>query len=143
MLLPIQAMVRRASRLVHELSSVHRIVELSVFLTYLLLIVREAPRIVRSRTLVPADGGLRNCTITYRVRGQRIVLNGSLFPGAREIYGREVYFAWPGVDLACDDTVVDLDLHLVSAQPQHPLQHVGTYLLADLLVGAQVDVEQV
>lgn len=44
----------------------------------------------------------------FRVQGTRVMLGGGVFGLAREIYGRQVYFAQPGFRLKSGDVVVDL-----------------------------------
>ena len=63
---------------------------------------------VRSGSLQPADATIARRPHIFKVLGHRVRLNGELFGGAGEIYGRSVYFAINGFELHEGDIVFDL-----------------------------------
>jgi FkbM family methyltransferase len=80
----------------------------SGFFAYTAAAIRCFPSIVRSRSLQPADKGLKEKLWTFRVRDATVTLPTRYFSAARELYGRRVYF--PNDRFAIDrgTTVVDL-----------------------------------
>lgn len=98
-------LVRKFGR---ELSSVIRISGVTCFIEYLIQILLNFPRVVRTKSLAPADTGMVNRNCTFKVFGRSISLDGALFGGAREIYGRKVYFVLSGFSLKPTDIVIDL-----------------------------------
>jgi FkbM family methyltransferase len=100
--------LKATRRLASELSAIGATASMECSARYLASIVATLPAIVRTRTLVPADAMMADRLCHFRPFGTRVVLPGSLFAGAREIYARQVYFALPQFRLRSGDTVVDL-----------------------------------
>src|SRR5712664_322583 len=100
--------MRLIKTLVRELSAVLQIGGWRCFMTYVGQILYNAPAIAKSKSLAPADRGMIGGRYTFKIFGQNIFLDGALFGGAREIYGRKVYFALPDFRLRSTDVVVDL-----------------------------------
>jgi FkbM family methyltransferase len=95
-------------RLLREIHGVSRIASPSETVRYVVDIAATLPRIIRARTLMPADQRAAGRVFRFRVSGTQIELPGDLFSSAREIYGRGVYFAMPQFSIHPGDTVVDL-----------------------------------
>jgi FkbM family methyltransferase len=77
-------------------------------LEYVLRLILNLPSVIRTRSLTPVDRTMGGRQRSFRVFGETIQVAGHLFGGAREIYGRQVYFAVPGFFLSPADVVVDL-----------------------------------
>lgn len=96
-------------RLLGDLNGVWRYAGSGTRLRYFGAVLVSLPRLVRERSLVPADRRMagRRCTF-HPIAGTRIVVEGASFSGARELYCRRVYFAEPGFEPQAGETVVDL-----------------------------------
>ena len=99
---------RLANRFLNELSAVGAFADRATLLRYFASIAIHLPAIVREGNLKSADRGIRDRTFEARIFGQRLMLPGDCFSGAREIYGRKVYFALPDFRLHPKDVVIDL-----------------------------------
>ncbi len=100
--------VARLRRLERELASVRRIGGWGCLARYAAGIGASLPEILRSKSLAPADRTMRGRSWRFSAEGVELELDGDLFSGAREMYGRRVYFALPGFRIAAGDRVVDL-----------------------------------
>jgi len=96
-------------RLVHDLGAVRRHADRATANRYVLAVCAALPRIARTKSLVPADEAMagRTCRFTP-LPGRSVVLDGSSFSSARELYCRRVYFIRPGFEIGTRDVVVDL-----------------------------------
>jgi FkbM family methyltransferase len=99
---------RVARRLVSEIISVANFAGYRVLPAYLASLATGLPTVLRDGTLQAADRGLKDRDFEARVFGQRLKLAGCHFSGAREMYGRKVYFALPDFRLHQGDVVIDL-----------------------------------
>ncbi len=68
--------------------------------------------ILRDKTLSRVDLAMSRAPRRYYVCGETISLQGVSFGGARELYGRQVYFALPEFRLRPTDVVVDLGANI-------------------------------
>ncbi|MBI3766237.1 MAG: FkbM family methyltransferase [Ignavibacteriales bacterium] len=91
-----------------ELLAVQQIGGWACLIEYVARIVQNFPCVIRTKTLALADKAMAAKGRTFKVFGKNIHLDGALFGGAREIYGRKVYFALPDFFLKPTDIVVDL-----------------------------------
>ena len=74
-------------KLAYDLYGVYRACGLTTFLRYLFAMLRSAPQIVKTRTLIPADKHMAGKKWRWKVQGVSITLDGKHFPIARELYG--------------------------------------------------------
>jgi FkbM family methyltransferase len=100
--------LRLSRRVAKELLFVQRIGGWRCLAEYCGRILLTLPEIVRLGNLSPADRGMAGRKRRFKVFGRTLILDGTLFSGAREIYGRKVYFAIPEFSIKPTDTVVDL-----------------------------------
>jgi FkbM family methyltransferase len=91
-----------------EIGAIWRIADTQTCVRYVGGIVSQLPRIIRERKLAPADTTMSGRELTFRVMGCDLRLSGEYFSGARELWGRRVYFARPGFSIKRDDIVMDL-----------------------------------
>lgn len=113
-------MLRRARRLqwilwrfVSDLSGVLRYADRATGRAYLLAVASSVPQIVRSATLVPADGKMSGRTCSFEpLPGTVVEVRGEDFSAAREMYCRRVYFVRDGFGVSDGDTVVDLGANI-------------------------------
>jgi FkbM family methyltransferase len=97
------------ARLVRELLALSRVADARTLSRYLWSIARNFRSIIGSRSLVPADRDMGSVARIFRPpMGYPVILRGSDFSSARELYARRVYFAEQGFDLQPGDIVVDL-----------------------------------
>ncbi len=104
----IDAWLKAGARLCSELRGIAEVVSLPEAARYAAAVASELPEVLRTRTLVPADRRAAGRDVTFHVFGTEVRLSGDLFSGAREIYGRRVYFALPHFRIHPGDVVVDL-----------------------------------
>jgi FkbM family methyltransferase len=105
LLAPFQAL----RRLAREASQIRRFAGDRVLVRYMLSMARHSKTICRTRRLTQADIEMSmRSSYRVRVKGVDIIIPGSLFGLARELYGRMPYFAGPGFEIARGDVVVDL-----------------------------------
>jgi FkbM family methyltransferase len=97
-----------SSKLAATLWGIYRACGPRVTLSYVVHMVATAPEIVRTGTLVPADQRMINRKCRWTVQGIAIDLDGRYWPGAREMYGRSVYFPTQDFHLRPGTIVVDL-----------------------------------
>jgi FkbM family methyltransferase len=103
------SLVPGAARVVGDITQVSRVAGTKAGLRFATGVLREAPTILRSRTLAPVDRRMDECSWTYRpLPGTSITLPAGLFAGAREMYCRKVYFRRPGFTVRAGDVVLDL-----------------------------------
>jgi FkbM family methyltransferase len=95
-------------KLFKEFSVVWQIAGWLGFAEYVMQIILNSSTVIRTKNFAAADLGMGGRRRTFKVYEQLISLDGSLFGAAREIYGRQVYFALPGFTLKPEDVVVDL-----------------------------------
>lgn len=95
-------------RLLLEVVAVHRIGGYRCSSRFVRGILTNLGTVLRTATLEPADRAMMQRSWRFRVLGTEIELDGEAFAGAREMYGRGVYFALPGFRLSPGDIVVDL-----------------------------------
>lgn len=98
-------LVRRFRREIVGLANVSGIATAGRFLGALAI---SAPQVLRARSLSPADRWMTRRPRSWTIDGATIVVPGRNFAGAREMYGRAVYFRNARVQLKHDDAVVDL-----------------------------------
>jgi FkbM family methyltransferase len=91
-----------------ELLAVWRMSGTAGLLEFMARLVANGRRVRETRSLAVVDRAMGSRRRTYRVWDETIQLEGALYGGAREIYGRRVYFALPGFELHASDVVVDL-----------------------------------
>jgi FkbM family methyltransferase len=77
-------------------------------IAYVATIARTLPAVARTRTLVAADRRMASRSWRFRAQGVEVLLEGRLFSGAREMYGRSVYFPDQRFQLESGTTVIDL-----------------------------------
>jgi FkbM family methyltransferase len=80
-------------RLFHEFRALHSLLGWRKFARYLLSVARHAPQIFQAKTLRPADRFMESTVVKVTVSGVTLRIKGADFSGARELYGRQVYFA--------------------------------------------------
>jgi len=102
------SLVDLVRRLIKELSAVHEIAGWGCLFEYSTKLLLNLPGILKARTLAPVDCTMGGKTRNFTFCGSQIRLDGRLFAGAREIYGRKIYFALPGFSLKPGDVVIDL-----------------------------------
>uniref|UniRef100_UPI0021BE9752 FkbM family methyltransferase n=1 Tax=Frankia tisae TaxID=2950104 RepID=UPI0021BE9752 len=99
----------QATRLVHDMRRIAAVAGPSAALRYGAAIVRHAPTICRTGSLDAADRAMANRDWTFRpLPGVQVILPGSAFGDAREMYCRGAYTALPGYAPAPGEIVVDL-----------------------------------
>jgi hypothetical protein len=91
-------------RLLREMRTTYNLLGPAQFGRYGLALIRHAPEILHSRSLVSADTSFADVAMV-RMDGLTFALPGRLF--CRELFGRRVYFP-EGFDIARGDTVLDL-----------------------------------
>ncbi len=114
--------VRAAAKTSQDLSGVRRNAGTRVLTRYLISMALHAPEILRKRSLIPADRGMRRGPYRFCPAGpaSAIHLDSStplfqredVFSGAREMYCRGVYSACPGFDIHPGDTIFDLGANI-------------------------------
>jgi len=100
--------VTAVSKLVANLRGVYRACGPGPALAYAATIAGTLPALARTRTLVDADRRMARRSWRFRTQGVDVVLDGRLWSGAREMYGRAVYFPDENFLLRPDTVVVDL-----------------------------------
>ncbi len=96
-------------RFVRETNAVLHIAGPGVTARWLLAAGRHARTILASGNFKTADIDVALCPdLSLRVLGRTLTIPGDLFGGAREMYGRGVYFRGPGLPVQPGDVVVDL-----------------------------------
>lgn len=96
------------SKLVANIHGVYRACGAGTALAYAANIAGTLPAVARTRTLGDADRRMSGRPRRFRAQGVDVVLDGHLWSGAREMYGRAVYFPEPRFDLVAGTTVLDL-----------------------------------
>ena len=96
------------AKLVANVRGVYRACGPVPAMTYIATIARTLPAVARTRTLIAADHRMANRSWLFRAQGVEVMLEGRLFSGAREMYGRSVYFPDQNFQLESGTTVVDL-----------------------------------
>lgn len=96
------------TRFAREIAAVHRIGGWACCGTFVIRTIANLRGVLARRSLAPVDESMRGRSYSFRVCGRVVCLDGDSFAGAREIYGRQVYFALPGFLLESSDIVVDL-----------------------------------
>jgi FkbM family methyltransferase len=99
---------RYVGELRSELAAVFRMGGAACLLEFIARLAMHAEQVVRTRSLAVVDRAMGSRARAFRAGGQIIRLQGAVFGGAREIYGRNVYGAAPGFDVQPGDVVVDL-----------------------------------
>jgi FkbM family methyltransferase len=100
--------VRLLIKLLRELTGLFKVADTRSFLVYLKSIIMNLGAVARGKSLQPADKAMAGRECVFRINGDRIVLDGSLFGPAREIYSKRVYFTPPGFRIEGGGVVVDL-----------------------------------
>jgi FkbM family methyltransferase len=101
-------MFEAVRKLVREVNGVRRMCGPACAAQYSAQVLLQMPQILRSGNLQPADRGMAHRARRFRVGKSHIVLDGSMFSGAREMYARQVYFSLDGFALSPGDVVMDL-----------------------------------
>jgi hypothetical protein len=101
-------MFEAVRKLVREINGVRRMCGPACAAQYSAQVLLQFPQILRSGNLQAADRGMTSRTRSFRVGKNHIVLDGSMFSGAREMYARQVYFALDGFSVAPGQVAVDL-----------------------------------
>ncbi|MCL2448478.1 MAG: FkbM family methyltransferase [Polyangiaceae bacterium] len=104
----IHAWLQAGAQLGQEMRGVAEVMSPADAARYVANVAIELPAVVRSRTLSPADRLMGGRALSFHISGTTVRLPGALFSGAREIYGRRVYFALPQFRIRPGDTVVDV-----------------------------------
>jgi FkbM family methyltransferase len=99
---------RYGRELLAELLAVRRMSGTAGLLEFTARLVGNGRRVRKARSLAAVDEAMGSRARSFRVGGETVRLEGALYGGAREIYGRRVYFALPGFELRGSDVVVDL-----------------------------------
>jgi FkbM family methyltransferase len=97
-----------ASKLFKELYLIHQLCGWRCLIEYVGQVVLNGVAIGRTKSLIPADRAMSGSVHNFKIFKESIALDGALIGGARELYGRKVYFALPGFALEPTDVVVDL-----------------------------------
>ena len=97
-----------AKQAIAEIAAVWRIAGIRACARYFGGILSHLPAIIQERKLSSADLAMGGRDLSFRVMGCDLRLSGEYFSGARELWGRQVYFAQPGFSIGAGDTVVDL-----------------------------------
>ncbi len=105
--LGLEDMLAAVKKLVTEVNRVRRMCGPACAAEYSAQVLLQFPQILHSGNLQPADRGMTHKTRSFWVGKKQIVLDGSMFSGAREMYARQVYFALDGFSLAPGQVVVD------------------------------------
>jgi FkbM family methyltransferase len=100
--------VNAVSKLVANIHGVYRACGAGTALAFAANIAGTLPAVARTRTLGDADRRMSSRPHRFRAQGVDVVLDGRLWTGAREMYGRGVYFPEERFDLVAGTTVVDL-----------------------------------
>jgi FkbM family methyltransferase len=100
--------VSAVTKLVANLRGVYRACGPGTALTYAANIAGTLPAVARTRTLKEADQRMSRRAWRFRAQGVEMMLDGRLWSGAREMYGRGVYFPDARFELRPGTTVVDL-----------------------------------
>jgi FkbM family methyltransferase len=96
-----------------DLVAVGRHADRATSRAYLRAVVTSLPAIVRARSLVPADRAMAGRVCSFRPQPDCVVVvDGSDFSAAREMYCRRVYFPSDAFHIARGDTVVDLGANI-------------------------------
>jgi FkbM family methyltransferase len=103
-----RTVVSSAHKLASNLYGIYKACGLLVALAYLGNVFATIMQVVRSGTLVSADRKMVTRNYRWTVQGVSIELDGRLWPAAREMYGRSVYFPSREYYLQPDTVVVDL-----------------------------------
>jgi FkbM family methyltransferase len=98
----------RLTSLTKEVFAVRRIGGGLCCARFILSILFNARKILQRRSLGPADEGMKGRNYALQAFGHPIKVDGASFGGAREVYGRNVYFPLSGFSLRPDDVVIDL-----------------------------------
>lgn len=98
----------KVRRILTELILIRRIGGWSCLTRYSAAVALTLPEILRTGNLSSADNNMAGKRREFRVCDRKVSLDGALFSAAREIYGRQVYFALPEFSINATDTVVDL-----------------------------------
>lgn len=123
--------VNAGTKFVSEIVNVWRICEVKVALVYTLHAIVSIPRLLLSKSLASIDAKMVDRLCTFKINSkERVKLKidqpGNNFGLAREIYGRQVYFAKAKRKIAQGDRVVDLGAN------------VGVFSLLAAKLGARV-----
>ena len=110
---------------VKEIYAVWRMAGTKTCARYVGGILRHLPSVIRQQKLAPADTAIRG-ELRFCVMGCDLRLDGEYFSGARELWGRQVYFMQPGFSIARGDVIVDLGAN------------VGLFSLLAAKIGARV-----
>lgn len=97
-----------SSKLAANLGGIYRACGPRVTLSYVVHMIATAPQIVRTGTLAPADEKMTTRRCRWTVQGVGIDLDGPYWTGAREMYGRSIYFPTEDFNLRPGTIVVDL-----------------------------------
>jgi FkbM family methyltransferase len=95
-------------RLVREVGNIYRTAGTGPAARFAGAIVRNVRQVVGTGNLAAADRAMAPGRYAFQVGGRTVLVDGSAFAGARELYGRGVYFAPPGFHLRPTDVVLDL-----------------------------------
>lgn len=98
----------QATRLIREINNVRACAGLTTAARFGSSIVRVLPSVLSGGTLEPADRAMPATDYKFTIFGKDIILPHSSFSGAREMYGRRVYFPIPEMRLRPCDWIVDL-----------------------------------
>ncbi|KDA43556.1 FkbM family methyltransferase [Frankia sp. B2] len=101
--------IDQATQLLQDLQRIARVAGPPTALRFGAAVARHAPTIRRAGNLDAADRAMAAGGHTYRpLPGVTVMLPGTAFGGAREMYCRGVYHALPGYAPAAGEVVVDL-----------------------------------
>lgn len=91
-----------------ELVGLKRAAGAYALLRYGLGLVSALPEVLRQRSLGPGDASMGGRCWTFDVAGVSVIVDGSSFGGARELYVRKLYLPSPEFRIRAGDRVVDL-----------------------------------
>lgn len=100
--------LHRAQLLGPEFFAIQRVAGSRAALAFAASIVRNIVPIVRQRTLAPADPGMRGSIWRFTLDGEQMSVDGAYWAGAREMFGRAVYFPSEAFRIRPGERVVDL-----------------------------------
>jgi len=101
--------INQATQLLRDVRRIAAVAGTPTALRFGAAVLRNAPTIRRTGTLIAADAAMATRDHTFRpLRGVAVTLPGTAFGGAREMYCRGVYHALPGYAPGPGEVVIDL-----------------------------------
>jgi FkbM family methyltransferase len=99
---------RESGKLIREVRQIRRFAGTRTALRYLSALMRSRQEIIRTGRLAAADHDMSPRNYLAYIAGTKIVVPGSHFGLARELYGRMPYFAHETFRINANDKVIDL-----------------------------------